>query len=68
MASQQKMAQFMRKVILDHVDSVTGEVNCTRLAEDAANHFDLDFNDARPYEVAYEVAIAYEKKSKKGRR
>ena len=32
---------YMMAELSDHTDRVTGEINSTTLAEDAANHFDL---------------------------
>ena len=32
-----KIHQVMRKIVSEHVDPLTGEVNCTTLAEEAAD-------------------------------
>lgn len=55
---------WMRLHVSDHVDPLTGEVNCTALAEAAADHFDLfeDRRDWRPTEDCFDAAceVAWE--------
>jgi len=47
----------MRSVLAEHTDAATGEVNCTRVAEDTAAHFDWYGADGDAPEVLYEWAL-----------
>ena len=55
-----KIRQYMRQVLEEHRNPLTNEINCTGLAEDAADEFDLyDENDdprERLFELALEIA------------
>jgi len=62
-----KVRTYMFQNVADHVDSLTGEVNATTLAEDAFFHFhpdpaDVDIPDSY-FEWAEEIAIAHEYKT-----
>lgn len=56
--------EYMQQVVTDHVDPLTGEVNRTQLAEDAAyeyaSHRWLDDPDHMVFEIAADVAEEYE--------
>ena len=61
-----QIARWMRDHVVDHVDGVTGEVNCTALVEEwdrecAGGGATLD-PDHVAWEVAVEVAEAHEKR------
>lgn len=64
MAKQIDLMAYAKANVGDHYDSATGEVNATALGEDIANHFNLGLNDERPFEIAFKVAVAYEKRMK----
>ena len=57
-----KVRRYMLDNFEDNTDDVTGEIDCTFLAEDAAMHFDLydyDANGDIPewvFELAFDVA------------
>jgi len=60
-----KVLSFMREVVAEHIDPLTGEVNMTRLAEDAAWEFEgaedwLDDPEHWIWEMAAQVAEIYE--------
>lgn len=64
-----KVRQYMLHNILDHVDPLTGEVNATGLAEDAAQHFN-SYGKPPDYEIpevyfewAEDIATAHEVKT-----
>ena len=62
----QQARRYMQSNIEDNLDTLTGEVNATYLAEDAAMHFNLYENDAAAtipewlFELAYDISAAYE--------
>jgi hypothetical protein len=58
--------RYMNNNIMDHVDSLTGEVNDTSLAEDACSHFNDYEGDNIPedyFDYSFQVAEAYEIKT-----
>jgi hypothetical protein len=62
-----KVRTYMLQNVTDHVDSLTGEVNATTLAEDAFWHFhpdprDVDIPDSY-FAWAEEIATAHEHKT-----
>lgn len=70
--SKASVKSWMKKMVTDYVDSKTGEVNATGLAEGAADEFDkkdlggwLDDESHWVWDAAQEVADEYEKKHKK---
>ena len=54
-----KYITYMNNNVKDHVDPLTGEVDATGLAEDAAWHFGTEPDDD-VFEWAFEVAERYE--------
>lgn len=57
-----RVRRWMRQHVAEHVDARTGEVNCTQLAEEAADYFEqydvdgpIDDPDHWIWEVAAEV-------------
>lgn len=70
MATKREIKAYMRGCLAEHIDRCD-EVNATGLAEDACANFD-DYGvppnydiPERYFEVAGELAMAYEKKVKK---
>lgn len=70
-ASKSQVKSWMRKNVKDYEDRKTGEINTTQLAEAAAGEFDknglgdwLDDETHWVWDVALEVASAYEKQHK----
>lgn len=64
--SAKKICKYMQAEIEDHVDPLTGEVNCTSLAEDACSHFDGYEGSEIPekfFEIANRVGDAHEIKT-----
>lgn len=65
LTGRNEVLKYMTKNVDDYVDHKTNEVNATRLAEDACDHFhdweEDDSIDQRYYDLAYMVAIAKEK-------
>jgi len=59
-AMRNKVRRYMLDNFEDNTDDVTGEIDCTFLAEDAAMHFDLyDANGDIPewiFELAFDVS------------
>jgi hypothetical protein len=63
--TKREVKQYMRQELSDHIDKLTGEINCTSLVEDAWWHFhpepeaiDIDeywFDWAQEIEIAYEL-------------
>lgn len=50
---------YMKRVINDYIDPLTGEVNLTKLAEDAISHFDAGFDEEVNegcFEISFKVA------------
>lgn len=70
MITDAQIRTYMRDNLCDHIDRYTDEVNCTTLAEDAADHFNLyepaayNVNDLIPetrlFELSLEIADEYE--------
>jgi len=61
--TRKKVRRYMQNVIEGHRDSLTGEVNCTTLAEDAAMEFErmeewLEDETHFVWDIAIEVAEA----------
>lgn len=53
-----KIHQVMRKIVSEHVDPLTGEVNCTTLAEEAADIMGENPEDGSDIdEVFFEEAL-----------
>lgn len=52
MPTDKQILDYMLENIQDNIDPLTGEVNCTFLAEDAADHFN-------EYEDGYEIPEFY---------
>ena len=62
---EKKIKAWMRLNVIDYVDHITGEVNCTALAEGAALDADNDSwldDEIHPvWDWALDIAEAYEK-------
>lgn len=64
--SKTKVFQYMNENINDHIDSITGEVNYTTLAEDAWEHFHpgIEIEDESVYfKWSFVVGDRYERKT-----
>lgn len=54
--SKARIISYMNKVKHEHVDQLTGEINCTGLAEDAIDNFDIPEN-TELYENVFDYAV-----------
>ena len=52
-----EIRQYMRSVLAEYTDAATGEVNCTAVSEDAADHFEWYGAKGDVPEVLYEWAL-----------
>lgn len=58
------ISRYMRSVVDAHVDTLTGELNLTTLAEDALSEY-CDYDEEEPFfEVAHEVLNWFERTRK----
>lgn len=59
--SNGKITEYMMTCIEEYADSITDEINCTRLAENACEHFDAYEGDDIP-ERFFELALIAERR------
>lgn len=52
----------MESQVDDHIDKWTGELNCTTLYEDAADHFGVDLDDTDIEDLYSRIAVHVEVK------
>jgi hypothetical protein len=61
-----EILNYMQSVLDDHIDPITGKINCTALAEDAFHELaDRPEISERYFELAFEVAYKCVEKAKR---